>query len=64
MRQKQTLRYAHPCRTQYFPKKKKDDPCNNKQRPQTVTAHGLLNTSLYLQTVFPMLKQFTELMAQ
>lgn len=63
MRQNQTFRYAHPHRTQYFPKRR-DDPCNNKQRPQTVTAHRLLNTSLYLQVMLPMLKQFIELMAQ
>lgn len=63
MRQKQTFRYVHPLKTQYFPKGR-DDPCNNKQRPQTITAHGLLNTSLYLQKTFSMLKQFIEVMAQ
>lgn len=44
--------------------KRKGWSCNNKQRPRTVTAHGLVNTSLYLQTMFPRLKHFTELMAQ
>lgn len=45
MRQENRLRYAHPLGMWYFPKGR-DDPCNNKQRPQTVTAHTLLNASL------------------
>lgn len=57
------LRHIHPLRTQYF-LKGRDNSCNNKQRPQTVTAHRLLNASLYLQKMFSVLEQFTNLMAQ
>lgn len=49
------LRHIHPLRTQYF-LKGRDNSCNNKQRPQTVTAHRLLNASLYLQKMFSVLR--------